>query len=87
MQANEPLDFLQLFFTDEIIDNIVTESNLFYRQQGKVIENWKDISREEMKAFLGIILAMGIIDLPKFHDYWSKTGICNSNDDMYRHKI
>ena len=31
---------------------------------------------EEMKAFLRIIFAMGIIDLPKFHDYWSKTGIC-----------
>lgn len=55
LQANTPLEFLQLFFTDEIFDDIVYHSNLYYHQQEKVNPKWKDITLEEMKAFLGIV--------------------------------
>ncbi len=34
---------------------------------------WKDLSLEEMKAFIGIVLAMGLVRLPKMKDYWRKT--------------
>ena len=69
------MEHLQLFFTDAIIADIAQQSNLYYKKKGKVINNWRDITPNEIKAFLGIILAMGLVDLPKFTDYWAKDGI------------
>ena len=34
---------------------------------------WKPVHEEEMLAFLGLCLAMGIQKLPQRHDYWWKT--------------
>ena len=34
--------------------------------------NWKDVTVDEMKGFVGVILNMGIIQLPNLKDYWSK---------------
>ena len=67
------LEFLLLFFTEEVIEEIVEQSNLFYSQSGDNIKNWKDISVPEMKAFLGIVLAMGIVNYPNFHDFWANS--------------
>ena len=33
--------------------------------------SWKDPDVEEMKAFIGIIILMGIIKLPRLELYWS----------------
>jgi hypothetical protein len=32
---------------------------------------WSDVSVPEVKAFLGIIINMGLIPLPDIKDYWS----------------
>ena len=29
----------------------------------------------EMKAFMGIFLSMGLMELPKFYDYWARNTI------------
>ena len=31
---------------------------------------WQDTSKEEIQQFLGIIIAMGIHQLPQVEDYW-----------------
>ena len=65
-----PLDGFQLFFTDELLQTITDESNR-YRQQ--VLGNEQtQISLDDVKAFLGFTILMGIVVLPSREDYWKK---------------
>ena len=36
---------------------------------------WRPVTIDEMKAFVGVILNMGIIQLPDLKDYWSKNTV------------
>ena len=72
-----PLDYFFYFFTDFIWDLLVTETNRYAAQVlGSRMHPhqrpWKDVDRAEMKAFIGIILAFGIIRLPRIELYWQK---------------
>ena len=45
------------------------ETNKYATQ--KQLKNWSDVSSDELKAFLGIIITMGAITLPNIDLYWS----------------
>lgn len=47
------------------------ESNR-YHDQNLQNDNWKPISKEEMMAFIGVTIAMGIVKLPEIEQYWRK---------------
>ena len=68
-----PLQFLQLFFTDDIFDTLVEQTNLYF-DQVKSSSNknltFQKTNQAEMKAYLGIVLAMGMGKLPSYEDYW-----------------
>ena len=69
-----PLEVFELFFSDDLLDIIVEESN---RYAGQVMgeehyREWKKITKEDVKAFLGFSILMGIDHLPSVDDYWSK---------------
>lgn len=74
-----PLQFLQLFFTDDIFDSIVEQTNLYFEQiksgSNKNL-TFQKTNQAEMKAYLGIVLAMGMGKLPSYEDYWD-AGILN----------
>lgn len=69
---NSPLGVLQLFFTDELIENIVGESNRYALQVMGVeaYMKWTRITADEFKAYLGFAILMGIVHLPEKRDYW-----------------
>ena len=61
-------------FTDDMWDLIVTETNRYHDQQAtaeptKHNGKWSPVTREEMEAFLGIIILMGIAK------YWSNDSL------------
>ncbi|KAK1330555.1 hypothetical protein QTO34_010745 [Cnephaeus nilssonii] len=74
-----PIDFFQLFFTETLIKNITDETNEYARHkisqkelsQRSTWNNWKDVTIEEMKAFLAVILNMGVLNHPNLQSYWS----------------
>nr|XP_034194934.1 piggyBac transposable element-derived protein 4-like [Osmia lignaria] len=80
----EPLHFFNSFFTDELIRKIVEETNRYANHmiQGKHLEKWStwhtwtNVTRKEMRAFLGIILLMGTMPLPSLKDYWTTDKKC-----------
>ena len=37
---------------------------------------WKTVENDEIRAFLGAVIAMGILNLPELKDYWSTKNIC-----------
>ena len=63
-------------FTDEIWNLMVTETNRYHDQQAASEPNkhkrkWRPVTKEEMQAFIGIIIYMGIVKLPRITMYWS----------------
>ena len=38
------------------------------------LAQWEPVSPSEMEGFLGIVLNMGLVDMPEIQDYWSTTG-------------
>ena len=69
------LDHLLLFFPNELFQQIVTETNLYHEQTllpDKTRRSWAPIDQEEIKAFLGTAIAMGILNLPNVRSYWAK---------------
>ena len=63
-------------FTDDVWDMIVTETNRYYDQQAASKPNkhnrkWDTVTKDEMDAFIGIMIHMEIVKLPSMTIYWS----------------
>ena len=69
--AKGPLEVFQLFFTTVIFGSIVEQTKSFALQKGKKL----DLCVEELMAFLGINIVMGMMHLPQVSDYWSTNKI------------
>ena len=68
--------FFDQMFTDEIWDMLVTETNRYHDQQAASEPNkhkrkWDPVTKDRMKAFIGIMIHMGIVKLPRMTMYWS----------------
>jgi hypothetical protein len=68
-----PLDFLKLFFTVQMFEVIMTQTNL-YREQCQNAKPspapWTDVTVEEIMAFMGVVIAMGMTQGDEVFDYW-----------------
>ena len=72
------MDFLDLFFPEQIYHLVAEQTNLYASQKIKSKPNplWKETTSEEIKAYIGIRLFMAIKKLPETKMYWS-------NDDVF----
>ena len=43
---------------------------LYHRKVGTVDNNWEDINTEEIQAYIGILIYMGLVDLLEIEDYF-----------------
>ena len=64
------------FIIDDVWDLLVEETNRYAascRQSGthRRPRPWHDVTREEMKAFIGMCIAMGVVRMPRIENYWS----------------
>nr|CAH7758956.1 unnamed protein product [Callosobruchus chinensis] len=90
MYDKAPYDFYRLFLTDEILELITEQTNIYANQKA----NNKDPSRkskskpwvptlptntEEIKTFFGIIIWMGLLKLPQLRDYWAQNFLYENN--------
>ena len=68
------LECFLLFLSSKMYDEILMQSNLYADQQ-RMAKNdtspWNPITKEELLAFIGVNLAMGVVQLPSADDYWS----------------
>jgi hypothetical protein len=66
------MDYFNLFFNDKILYNIVVETSRYVRHKISELQlssrsiwgRWSDVSVPEIKAFLGLIINMGLMPLP-----------------------
>ena len=95
---SQPIEFLQLFVTDNVFDLFVDETNRYAMQYiNKAIKKprsrvnqWNATDAPEMKKFIGLLLAMGIVKKPNIEDYWSTDPILSTplfNDTISRDRF
>ena len=80
MDSTEPIDFFKLFFDDDIVELLVTQTNLYAEQctaaAGNITANsrlskWKVIDTHEMKVFMSLVICMGLAEKRDLKEYWS----------------
>ena len=79
MDDTTPLDYLKLMIDDEMVANIVTETNRYADQTlsnrqlspKSRFRQWTAVTVPEMWAFLGLIIGMGLIVIENLEEYWS----------------
>ncbi|KAG7522662.1 hypothetical protein JOB18_027730 [Solea senegalensis] len=73
-------DFLELFLTDELLQHIVDQTNLYASQYIHAHPDslshsranvWKPVSVPELKAFFGLSFLTGYVKKPNIELYWS----------------
>ncbi|KAM3863421.1 deleted in lung and esophageal cancer protein 1-like [Diretmus argenteus] len=68
VEGRDPIDFFSHLFTEEMIDDIVFNTNQYAVQKGN--ENL-GLTSEEFKTFLGMNMVMSYIKYPRARMYWS----------------
>ena len=60
--------------TNDFYNEVAEETNkyaaLSQRKAGTVYNNWEDTNAEEIQAYIGILIYMGLVDLPEIEDYF-----------------
>ena len=66
-------EVFELMFTPSFMDTVVEQSNLYAKQVmgEEKYAAWEKITREELRAYIGFCILMGISHLPALDDYWS----------------
>lgn len=79
------IDFMEQFFSPELYQRIVTETN----RRGNDDDKFVDTNVEEIKRFIGIHILMGIMDLPSYKLYWSTEWLLRTSvpNIMTRHRF
>ena len=81
MSGKQPVDFVQLFLTDELLQVMIAETNKYAKDyidshnlppKSRVCK-WKPCTMNEMKKFLAITIGMTVDGKTRIEDYWSKS--------------
>ena len=76
----KPHEFFELFLSDAVLDQIVEFSNLKAnillesspRKLSSHRKKWIDLKRHDLKAYIAILIHMGITPAPSYKFYWTK---------------
>lgn len=67
LELQTPLKYFQRYITDEIVDDIVQNTNLYSVQKtGKSV----DTSRKELEMVIGMYFRMGLVKMSSVRQYW-----------------
>ena len=82
-------DFFKLYITDQIIDHIVIQTNLYAQQFIKqhqnnlrphsLVHQWKATDRAEMLTLLAVVILLGVVHKPRFVMYWSTDSLISTS--------
>ena len=75
-EGQSPLQLLGRYFTNSVWEHIVRETNSYAAANKGTTPKarpWTDITVDELKAFVGLLLVMGIVHLPRIEMYWQQS--------------
>ena len=65
-----------LIFTSSLLEHIVEETNRYAAEcMGEKFNTWQHTTVDELCAYMGFMLLMGIVNLPSIYDYWKRDEI------------
>jgi hypothetical protein len=77
-----PIECFYLFFSDTIWEYLVLQTNKYSKEcfekelneekREKLESQWKDVTVEEMKAFIAAILYSGVCQVPNWNYFWNE---------------
>ncbi|XP_052446701.1 piggyBac transposable element-derived protein 4-like [Carassius gibelio] len=73
-----PRQYFELFFSKTVMRTILANSNAYgaMRQEGSK-KQWEDISLEDLRSFIALVIYMGLLKCFKLTDYWRRSKIYN----------
>ena len=78
VEADNPMAYLKLFLSEEVILQIVTETNRYHDQQSATLRGrfsrsrkWEPVTEEDIWNFLGLIILQGVVGKPLQKWYWT----------------
>lgn len=82
---NKPLDWFLLLIDDELLQTIVAKTNRYAfdffcgptTEPQSRIHRWKDLTIDELKKFIGLLLHTGTFKLNRLNDYWKTNRMFN----------
>uniref|UniRef100_A0A1B6LW93 PiggyBac transposable element-derived protein domain-containing protein n=1 Tax=Graphocephala atropunctata TaxID=36148 RepID=A0A1B6LW93_9HEMI len=80
-EEKSPISFFRLLVDIIFLEGIVKATNNYALElfcgpstvPGSRISKWKDLSVDELWIFIGLLLHMGIIQMPRLQDYWKQS--------------
>ncbi|CAL7938590.1 unnamed protein product [Xylocopa violacea] len=77
---SKPIDYFNLFIDSSLLTIMVCETNKYAEElikslditRGSRMKQWKPVTLLEMKAFLSVLLEMGITKRPTMFSYWAQ---------------
>jgi hypothetical protein len=81
LYAVEPMHIFGLFLTPELLRTIKDNTNAYERTKstestGRV---WKELTLDELRIWLGIVIYMGVHSSPTVADYWANDNLTLSH--------
>lgn len=67
--GSDPMTYFKYLLTDQILEDIVRESNLFASQKDPAID--LQLTKDELLKFIGTVLYMSCVKIPNTRYYWS----------------
>lgn len=84
--GDNPIDYFMHIFSDDFMQLIVSQTNefavklfLMTTSEHARITTWKDITKDELMKFIGLLLHMGHIKMNRIQDYWKKDSLHKIN--------
>lgn len=79
-----PISVFRKFFTEEIFNLIVDQTNVYRNQKKRRnsrnnTNSWEDVIMKDIESFLGITIVMGINNLPSMKHYWSNDNVFHNS--------
>lgn len=71
-EQETPLDYLYMLLGPDIFHYIAEQTNIYAAQKGMPLVT---VTSAEIAAFMGVNIAMGIVDLPSVREYWNTNPI------------
>ena len=80
-----PSECFGLFFDDSLWQLIVDRTNTYAQQRLRsmtitprsLYRNWRDVTIEEVKGMVALVINMGLVQMSNLKDYWNTDETCN----------
>ena len=85
-ETETPLQYFALFFNDELLEVITNQTNLYADQfflkypekrNSQFYRDWRPCTKAQVQGYLGLIIHMGIVKLPRLEYHWRKDSLYN----------